>query len=157
MRQGDKGTWKRFGTLVRRLRKEKRLGLREMSKMATAQMGGRGLSAPYLSAIERGLTAPPRLPILQLLANIFDVPANKLRLAAEGYVVLDIAETLEAFPKYAALVRDLRQGGKGDSDAIRRAMFDALKQYPTGADHKMIISISNGGTQYLFYYRPTRL
>jgi transcriptional regulator with XRE-family HTH domain len=153
MARSEEAIWKRFGSLVQRLRKEKGLGLRKVSRLATAQMGGRGLSASYLSAIERGLTAPPRPQVRSVLAKILDVPAEKLKLSAEGYVVLDIAETLEPFPEYENLVREVREG-RG-SETILQAMIDAMRRYPAKmTERRMHIIVRADGIQYLFLYRP---
>ncbi len=156
MSGSDVAIWKRFGSLVQRLRKAKGLGLREMSKVATARMGGRGLSAAYLSAIERGLTAPPRPPVLAVLAEVLDVPIEKLKLSAEGYVVLDIAETLQPFPEYAELVREVREG-RGTTETIIPAMADATRRFPAKmTEGRLQIIVKGGAIQYLFFYRPTR-
>ena len=52
----------------------------------------------HLSEIERGLTAPPRPPVLEGLAQILEVSIKTLKLTAGGWVVLDIAETLAPSP-----------------------------------------------------------
>lgn len=55
-----------FGALVRRLRKEQNLGLRETA-------GKVGITAGYLSRIEKGVEQyPPREEIIQALATLLD-------------------------------------------------------------------------------------
>src|SRR5437016_9255051 len=120
--QNERATWKRFGALVNRLRKVTGLGLRELSKRATKATGGRGLSAPYLSEIERGRTAPPRQRVLRVLADILQVPLEKLELTARGWVVLDPVEVLEPYREYATLLEDMKVG-KFDPPDILEAML----------------------------------
>jgi transcriptional regulator with XRE-family HTH domain len=153
--ENDRAIWKRFGALIRRLRVEKGLGLREMSKLAIAEVGERGLSPAYLSAIERGLTAPPRLAVLGALAAILDIPTNKLKLAAEGWIVLDIEETLRPFPEYASLLEQVKQGG-GTIETIGRAMVDVVKRFRArGKTCQLQITVRRGGkVQFLLSYRP---
>src|SRR5712692_5815741 len=156
MARSAQAAWKRFGSLVQRLRKEKGLGLRKMANLATLVIGGRGLSAPYLSAIDRGLTAPPRPQVLAVLAGLLEVPVEKLRLAAEGYVVLDIAETLKPFPEYTELVRDVQQR-RASTEAIFQAMKDAIGRFPAKMTEKHVqMSVKDGTTRFLFFYRPAR-
>src|SRR6266478_916842 len=116
--------WKRFGALIRDLREKEGLTLRELSRRATAEMGDRGLSPTYLSEIERGLKAPPRPSVLAVLARILQVPIEKVKLAAEGWIVLDVAETLEPFDEYRELMKKAKWSWKPTK--VVPAMLDAM-------------------------------
>jgi len=156
MNQPSKMTWKRFGALIRRLRQEKGIGLRELSKRARARMGGRGLSSPYLSRIESGNTAPPRPPVLRVLADILEVPVRKLQLSAEGWVVLDIAEMLEPFPEYKDVLRQAKEE-RATLDDVFGPLSDAFKRHPTKGERKWEMFFSpDGETTHLFCFRASK-
>ena len=154
----EKVTWKRFGAFVQRLRKKKGLGLREMAKLATADIGGRGLSPAYLSAIERGIMPPPRRPVLNVMARILNVHDEKLRVVADGFILLDIEETFKPFPEYAPLVRRV-QTGDPVPEGIFDAMHSALQNLNHPAIHKarylaFLPPTPSGKAELLLFYRP---
>ncbi len=67
-----------LGTYLHDTRKERRLSLKKVEKMA-------GVSNAYLSQLERGRRNPPHPDILKKLAKVYEVPINEL-LAAAGYL-----------------------------------------------------------------------
>ena len=76
-----------FGSYLRRLRKEKRLTLKQVEKAAK-------VSNAYISLVERGLRNPPHPEILNRLAKAYDVAQRDLLVAA-GYLEDDSAERIE--------------------------------------------------------------
>ncbi len=154
MPTGSQAEWKRFGVFVQRRRKKRGLGLREMSKLATAELRGRGLSAAYLSAIERGLSAPPRPPVLAVMAKLLGVDEQRLRRVAEGFITFDAEQTLSTRPEYAHLLEQVRNGNP-TPDGIFPAMNHLLRR--SGPERKWYFSLGpspNGRTELIFFYRP---
>jgi len=88
-------------------------GLREMSQRATQQTEGRGLSPAYLSRIERGDTAPPRRPVLKLMADLLGVSEMRLDLIAQGWMLLEIKSVLEVQGEQRLLEKGDRIAGLG--------------------------------------------
>ncbi len=155
MGQDAKATWKRFGALVRRLREEQGIGVRELSRRAKTKTAGRGLSSPYLSRIELGRTAPPRLPVLQVLAEVLEVPVRKLELVAQGWGVLDAAETLEPFPEYKDVLQQLKEG-RATFDAVLPSVLKAVKRRQDKEEHRVEIRVHRGSITILFAHRPSK-
>jgi transcriptional regulator with XRE-family HTH domain len=150
----ERAIWKRFGALIKDLREKERLTLRGLSRLATAEMGERGLSPTYLSEIERGLKAPPRPSVLKGLARILQVPVEKLKLAAEGWIVLDVAETLEPFDEY----RELMKNGEWSCKPVKivPVMLDAMDRYPAKSEKRglQVFVMPRGKSLVLFTYWP---
>jgi transcriptional regulator with XRE-family HTH domain len=88
----------KFGAFIRRKRKEKELGLREMAKMI-------GVSPTYLSKCERDEFAPPAEDRVREIAKIIDFDVDDL-LARAGRVSTDISDIIKRHPvELAALLR----------------------------------------------------
>ena len=68
----------KFGPYIRKLRKERRLTLKQVEKAAR-------VSNSFLSQVERGIRNPPKPDILNRLAEAYGVPAHDLMEAA-GYI-----------------------------------------------------------------------
>lgn len=75
-----------FGAYIRETRLHRGLGLREFASLV-------GLSAPFISNMERGLTAPPSEPKIKLIANILEKNPDEL-LALTGRVASDVLEII---------------------------------------------------------------
>src|SRR5438105_1359342 len=67
-----------FGSYLRDLRKQKRLTLKQVEKLAR-------VSNSFLSQVERGLRNPPHPDILNRLANVYGISPHEL-LDAAGYI-----------------------------------------------------------------------
>ena len=88
----------KFGEFVRRERKAKEIGLREMAKMI-------GVSPTYLSKIERDEFPPPAEDKVRKIATIIGCDADEL-LARAGRVSSDLSEIIKRQPvQVAALLR----------------------------------------------------
>jgi transcriptional regulator with XRE-family HTH domain len=83
-----------FGTLVRREREAREIGLREMAKMI-------GVSPTYLSKVERDEFPPPAEDRVKAIAKIIGRDADEL-LALAGRVASDLAEIIKRNPREMA-------------------------------------------------------
>jgi transcriptional regulator with XRE-family HTH domain len=73
-----------FGTTVRRLREEKKIGLRKFAQMV-------GMSPTYLSKVERDEFAPPAEDKVRAIADALGQDADEL-LALAGRVSAELAD-----------------------------------------------------------------
>jgi len=108
---------KNFGTLVRREREAKEIGLREMAKKI-------GISPTYLSKIERGDFDPPAEDKVRRIAEIIGHDPDKL-LALAGRVASDLTEIIRRRPREMA---DFLRAAKGlSAEDIARFARQAQK------------------------------
>ena len=92
---------RRFGTVVRELREEKGFGLRQFAKMI-------GVSATYLSKIERDELPPPAEDRVKEIARLLDQDPDEL-LALAGKVASDLSAIIRNQPReLAAFLRTAR-------------------------------------------------
>jgi HTH-type transcriptional regulator, competence development regulator len=99
-----------FGTLVRRERLAKGLGLRQMAGMI-------GVSPTYLSKIERNEFLPPAEDKVKAIAEIIDCDPDEL-LGLAGRVASDVIEIIKRQPReMATLIR--RTAAKGAKKRVR--------------------------------------
>lgn len=92
------GAREKFGAFIRRERKGREIGLREMAKMI-------GVSPTYLSKVERDEFAPPAEDKVKAIAKILECDADDL-LARAGRVSTDISDIIKRHPiELAALLR----------------------------------------------------
>jgi HTH-type transcriptional regulator, competence development regulator len=84
----------RFGATIRALREEKRIGLRQFARML-------GVSATYLSKIEREEMPPPAEDRVKEIAWLLDQDADEL-LALAGKVASDLNEIIRNQPREMA-------------------------------------------------------
>jgi transcriptional regulator with XRE-family HTH domain len=106
-----------FGALMRRLRTEKDIGLREFAKMI-------GVSPTYVSKVERDEFPPPVEEKVKAIARILECDPDDL-LARAGRVSSDVADIIKRNPvELAALLRTT----KGlSADEISRLARQAKK------------------------------
>ena len=95
----------KFGEFVRRERKAKEIGLREMAKMI-------GVSPTYLSKIERDEFPPPAEDKVRKIATIIGCDADEL-LARADRVSSDLSEIIKRRPVQVADVASHHQGSDG--------------------------------------------
>ena len=94
----DRGEQETFGALVRRLREEREIGLREMAKKI-------GVSPTYLSKVERDEFGPPAEDKVRKISEILDQDTDEL-LALAGRVSSDLADIIKQQPReMASLLR----------------------------------------------------
>ena len=79
---------------IRKLREEKRIGLRQFARMI-------GVSATYLSKIERGEMPPPAEDRVKEIARLLDQDPDEL-LALAGKVASDLNEIIRSRPREMA-------------------------------------------------------
>jgi transcriptional regulator with XRE-family HTH domain len=90
VRRGEQG----FGATIRELREEKRIGLRQFARMI-------GVSATYLSKIERSEMPPPAEDRVKEIARLLDQDPDEL-LALAGKVASDLTEIIRNRPREMA-------------------------------------------------------
>ena len=104
------GAGERFGALVRRLREERDIGLRPFARMI-------GVSATYLSKIERDELPPPAEERVKEIARLLERDPDEL-LALAGRVASDLGAIIRERPReMASFLRTVR--GMGPEE-IRR-------------------------------------
>ena len=81
---------KKFGAFIRRERKAREIGLREMAKMI-------GVSPTYLSKVERDEIAPPTERNVRLIAQIIGCNADEL-LAMANRMPSELAKIIKQHP-----------------------------------------------------------
>ena len=114
MRRGGQG----FGATIRELREEKRIGLRQFARMI-------GVSATYLSKIERGEMPPPAEDRVKEIARLLDQDPNEL-LALAGKVASDVSAIIKERPReMASFLRTI--SGLGPEE-VRRLEDEARKR-----------------------------
>jgi transcriptional regulator with XRE-family HTH domain len=92
------GAKEKFGAFIRREREAREIGLREMAKMI-------GVSAPYMSKVERDEYPPPAEDKVKAIAKIIECDADDL-LARAGRVSSDLSEIIKRHPvELGALLR----------------------------------------------------
>ena len=107
----------KFGEFVRRQRKAKEIGLREMAKMI-------GVSPTYLSKIERDEFPPPAEDKVTKIAEIIGRDPDEL-LALAGRVASDLSDIIRQRPREMA---DFLRTAKGlTADDISRLARQAQR------------------------------
>jgi HTH-type transcriptional regulator, competence development regulator len=84
----------RFGARVRRLREHRQIGLRQFARMI-------GVSATYLSKVERDELPPPAEDRVKEMARLLDQDADEM-LALAGKVASDLSEIIRRRPREMA-------------------------------------------------------
>jgi|GEM_PF-5103477 len=142
-----------FGAYIREARLHRRMGLRQFASMVE-------LSAPFVSNMERGLTAPPSEPKVKRMAQVLEKNPDEL-LAMTGRIASDVLDIILQDPvETAALIR--RHSGassKKKRQAIPKQASDetkALEFYPLEAisleNHTAVIGESGSGKSILTQY-----
>jgi transcriptional regulator with XRE-family HTH domain len=106
-----------FGATVRRLREERRIGLRQFARMV-------GVSATYLSKIERDELPPPAEDRVTEIARLLGQNPDEL-LALAGKVASDLNEIIRRRPREMASF--LREAG-----SLSEGEFEQLLKRATG-------------------------
>ena len=111
-----------FGARVRRLREAREIGLRPFARMI-------GVSATYLSKIERDELPPPAEARVKEIARLLDQDPDEL-LALAGRVASDVSAIIRERPReMASFLRTVR--GLGPEE-IRRLEEQARRRKPGG-------------------------
>src|SRR3954453_5315771 len=108
--------------MVRELREERRIGLRQFARMV-------GVSATYLSKIERDELPPPAEARVKAIARLLDQDPDEL-LALAGKVASDVSDMIKERPReMASFLRTAR--GLGPEE-IRRLEEQARRRKAGG-------------------------
>ena len=100
-----------FGATIRELREERRIGLRQFARMI-------GVSATYLSKIEREELPPPAEDRVKEIARLLEQDPDEL-LALAGKVASDLNEIIRRHPREMASF--LRTGKRVERAGARAA------------------------------------
>ena len=104
-----------YGQFTRRIREEKDYGLRELAKLI-------GVSATYLSQVERGELPPPTEPRVVKTAELLEVDKDEL-LALAGRVASDLEEIIRDKPRGTAdLLRQVRAMSDEELSKLNRQL-----------------------------------
>ena len=94
-----------FGAFIRRQRETREIGLRGMAKMI-------GVSATYLSKVERNEIPPPTEAKVRAIARIIECDADEL-LARAGRLASDLSDIIKNHPvELAALLRTTKTSNR---------------------------------------------
>src|SRR3954470_21779025 len=104
--------------MVRELREERRIGLRQFARMV-------GVSATYLSKIERDELPPPAEARVKEIARLLDQDPDEL-LALAGKVASDLKEIIRNRPREMASFLRITSGWSGQE--IERLTKQATKK-----------------------------
>ena len=94
-----------FGATIRALREEKRIGLRQFAKIL-------GMSATYLSKIERDELSPPAEERVKEIARLLERDPDEL-LALAGKVDSELNAIIRNQPREMALLLRTARGSSG--------------------------------------------
>jgi transcriptional regulator with XRE-family HTH domain len=114
VRHGGQG----FGATIRELREEKRIGLRQFARRI-------GVSATYLSKIEREEMPPPAEDRVKEIARLLEQDADEL-LALAGKVASDLNEIIRSHPREMASLLRTARGWSGQE--LERLTKQAMKK-----------------------------
>ena len=114
MRRGEQG----FGATIRELREKRRIGLRQFARMI-------GVSATYVSKIERGEMPPPAEDRVKEIARLLDQDPDEL-LALAGKVASDLNEIIRSHPREMASFLRTARGWSGQE--LERLTKQATKK-----------------------------
>jgi HTH-type transcriptional regulator, competence development regulator len=106
-----------FGSLVRREREAREIGLREMAKKI-------GVSPTYLSKVERGEFPPPAEERVKAIAEILGRDPDEL-LALAGRVASELTDIIKAEPR--AMASFLRAAKGLTADDMARLALEAQR------------------------------
>jgi len=119
---------KGFGEILRDLRLEAEIGLREMARRIHT-------SAGYLSDVENGRTAPPSEKVIVEMARVLSVDKQRL-LAAARKVDPELSQYVAHQPQVADFLRIARDRGYEEEDWIRLTQLAAIAKLGRGKDDK---------------------
>lgn len=116
-----------FGKYLQSLRLAKKLGLRELARVVSASIEGRGITHAYLSMIESGRNPPPRIPILHGLAAVLGVPPIEMEMAASGWEIFHLQDLLQVNSQRTSVL------GKRKLDGLssKQVLITLSKTYDT--------------------------
>lgn len=109
------------------------MGLRELARAVSKEIGGRGVTHAYLSAIESGRKPAPRMPILEGLASALSVSPLEMRMAAQGWTKIHAADLLKQQPHASELLAQVEMGTASNREIVA-ALLDSYDETPLPLD-----------------------
>ena len=109
----------RFGAFIRRERETKEIGLREMAKMI-------GVSATYMSKVERDEFPPPAEDKVRAIAKIIECDVDEL-LGRAGRVSSDITDIIKRHPREVAALLRTTKGFSAEKIVKATRLTEKLK------------------------------
>jgi transcriptional regulator with XRE-family HTH domain len=119
---------KEFGDILRDLRLESGVGLRELARMIQT-------SAGYLSDVENGRAAPPSEKVIVDIAQALKVDKRRL-LAPARKVDPELSQYVAQQPQVADFLRTAKDRGYGENDWIRLSQLAEIAKLGKGEDEK---------------------
>ena len=95
----------KFGSLIRNLRIDQKIGQRELASKI-------GIAASYLNDIEKGKRSAPKQIVIKKISKLLKIDINKLNDLAgisKGNVAPDIGEYIGNNPSIVSLIRSIKQ------------------------------------------------
>lgn len=109
---------KKFGDIIRQRREEKEITLRAFAKEV-------GVTATYISMMERGMNAPPGPDKIKRMAVILGLDADEL-LATAKKVDPEVASILRSDPGFPEVLRTAREQNVS-ADDLQKALNTFIK------------------------------
>jgi len=115
---------KGFGDMLRDLRLETGVGLRELARMIHASPG-------YLSDVENGRAAPPSEKVIVDMARVLNVDKQRL-LAAARKVDPELSQYVAQQPEVADFLRTAKDRGYREDDWVRLSQLAEIAKLGKG-------------------------
>ena len=128
------------------------MGLRELARAVSKEIGGGGVTHAYLSTIESGRKPAPRVPILKGLASVLAVPPLEMEMAAQGWTIIRAADLLKQLPNHSALLTQVEHGTASSRDVLR-AIVDSYDETPLALDMPRCLFLNELGDIFVAF-RP---
>jgi transcriptional regulator with XRE-family HTH domain len=119
---------KGFGDILRDLRLEAKVGLRELARRIHTSPG-------YLSDVENGRTAPPSEKVIVEMARALNVDKQRL-LAAARKVDPELSQYVAQQPQVADFLRTAKDRGYEEDDWIRLSQLADIAKLGKGKGKK---------------------
>jgi transcriptional regulator with XRE-family HTH domain len=119
---------KGFGDILRDLRLEAKVGLRELARRIHTSPG-------YLSDVENGRTAPPSEKVIVEMARALNVDKQRL-LAAARKVDPELSQYVAQQPQVADFLRTAKDRGYEEDDWIRLSQLADIAKLGKGKGEK---------------------
>jgi len=119
---------KTFGEMLREIRINAGVGLRELARLIDKSPG-------YLSDVENGRVAPPSEEVLVHIARALSVDKQRLLIAARK-VDPELSDYVAQQPEVAGFLRTAKDRGYEEEDWVRLAQLADIAKLGKGEDEK---------------------
>ena len=127
----------KFGSYIRKLRAEQKIGQRELATMI-------GIAASYLNDIEKGKRSAPKQNVIKKISKILKIDIdtlNDLAGTSKGSVAPDILEYVENNPDLVSLIRLIKQNN------LNKSQIEKIKNSLNGNNCKALIIAAGLGSR----------